>query len=74
MPEELRRQLTFLMRLWQAQSGGQLVWRISLEDAYTGTRMGFADLASLIIFLDDQTSDDQQTANDGPSSTTGEME
>lgn len=74
MTDELCRHLTFLMRLWQVQSGGKLVWRISLEDAYTGTRVGFADFISLVAFLNAQISIDQQTDNDSPSSTTGAME
>ena len=47
---------SFLLRLWQIRSGGKVVWRASLESAQTGERCGFADLASLIAFLEQQTS------------------
>jgi hypothetical protein len=47
---------SYLLRLWQASSDGKGVWRASLESAQTGERRGFADLASLFTFLEQQTS------------------
>lgn len=49
------RYLAYLVRLWQVQDQGEFVWRASLEDAHTGERRGFPDLASLCAFLTEQT-------------------
>lgn len=43
--------LSYLLRLWQTQSGGELVHRASLESAHTGERVGFANLDDLFEFL-----------------------
>jgi hypothetical protein len=54
---EPRRYRAYLLRLWQAQGeDGHPVWRAALEDARTGERHGFADLARLYAFLNKQTS------------------
>jgi hypothetical protein len=50
-----RRYLSYLLRLWETQSEGALVWRASLESALTGERQGFASLADLIAFLEQET-------------------
>ena len=55
MGEEQRRYLSYLLRLWQIESKGQLVWRASLEDARTGERQGFASIDALLAFLREQT-------------------
>ena len=60
MSEE-RRRLSYLLRLWQAEREGALVWRASLESAHTGERRGFANLAELYAFLEQETS----AANEG---------
>ena len=53
---EPRRYRAYLLRLWQAEAeGDRLVWRAALEDARTGERHGFADLAQLWAFLETQT-------------------
>lgn len=53
---EPRRYRVFLLRLWQAETdAGHLVWRAALEDARSGERQGFADLAQLCAFLEAQT-------------------
>jgi hypothetical protein len=53
---EPRRYHAHLLRLWQAQGDdGHLVWRAALENARTGERHEFADLARLCAFLDAQT-------------------
>jgi hypothetical protein len=54
------RQQVYLLRLWQVESDGCFVWRASLEDAYTGERQGFADLALLYTFLTKQMAVDPQ--------------
>ena len=56
MPDESHEYHSFLLRLWRTSSHGNAVWRASLESAQTGERCGFADLASLIAFLEEQTS------------------
>jgi hypothetical protein len=53
---ESRRYRVYLLRLWQATGkDGQPAWRAALEDARTGERLGFADLARLCAFLRKQT-------------------
>jgi len=54
---EQRRYRVFLLRVWQADDNGRSVWRAALEDARTGERHGFADLARLCAFLEEQTDD-----------------
>jgi hypothetical protein len=46
--------LSYLLRLWQETGEGLPVWRASLESPQSGERRGFADLASLIAFLEEQ--------------------
>jgi hypothetical protein len=46
-----------MVRLWKVQSGGQPVWRVSLEDPHTGERKSFASLESLLAFFDEETKD-----------------
>jgi hypothetical protein len=55
MPEEAQEYQSYLLRLWRTSSHGNAVWRASLESAQTGERRGFADLASLLAFLEQQT-------------------
>jgi hypothetical protein len=55
---EPRRYRVYLLRLWLAEGeGGRPVWRAALEDARTGERRGFADLARLCAFLEAITAD-----------------
>jgi hypothetical protein len=51
MGQEQRAYLSYLLRLWQTQSGDVLVWRASLENARTGVRRSFADPAEMFSFL-----------------------
>ena len=45
----------YLLRVWQADDAdGRVVWRAALDDARTGERRGFADLARLCAFLREQ--------------------
>jgi hypothetical protein len=55
MSEERRRRLSYLLRLWQAEQEGASVWRASLESAHTGERWGFASVAELYAFLEQET-------------------
>ena len=55
MSKEKRRYISFLLRLWQAESKGDLVWRASLESSRTEERWGFANLDELLVFLRQQT-------------------
>lgn len=50
-----RRDRVFLLRLWPVLSGGQLVWRASLEDPRTGKHLGFGNLDDLVAYLRMQT-------------------
>jgi hypothetical protein len=55
-----RRRLSYLLRLWQAEQEGAVVWRASLESASDrfgrpGERRGFASLAELYAFLEQET-------------------
>jgi hypothetical protein len=45
---------SYVLRMWEVESEGQRVWRASLQDAHSGARRGFADLAALTAFLAEQ--------------------
>jgi hypothetical protein len=57
MADAQRRYKAFLLRLWQERSGGEWVWRASLEDPHRHVRKGFPDLERLSAFLREQTED-----------------
>ena len=44
----------WLLRCWREAGAGPAaaVWRCSLEDAHTGARRGFADLAAMAAFVE----------------------
>ena len=63
MDGERRQYRSYLLRLWQAQSGDSSIWRASLEDVRSGERHGFADLEQLFAFLKQQTNGDTQAAD-----------
>lgn len=46
-----QRYLAYLVRLWTVHDNGDVVWRASIENAHTGERCAFADLAGLFVFL-----------------------
>ncbi len=48
---KVRRYESYLLRLWESDEAGQLIWRASLESTETGQRHGFADLDSLFTYL-----------------------
>lgn len=54
MPHSKVEGLSFLLRLWQVEDNGGVLWRASLEDAL-GNQWGFADLVALSTFLQNQT-------------------
>jgi len=56
MSSEHRHYVSYLLRLWQTRSGGELIWRASLESPHTGERRGFASLDELFTFLQKETS------------------
>lgn len=55
MSKEKRRYISFLLRLFETESKGDLVWRASLERSGTEERWGFASLDELFAFLRQQT-------------------
>jgi len=46
--------LAFLLRLWWENGGDSPHWRASLERPRSGERLGFASLASLFAFLENE--------------------
>ena len=54
MSEKERRYIAYLVRLWQIERKGQLLWQASLEDARTGKRQGFTSVETLFDFLRQQ--------------------
>jgi hypothetical protein len=55
MSGEHRRYLSYLLRLWQTEREGALVWCACLEGPTTGERQGFVGLADLCAFLAQET-------------------
>lgn len=57
---EPRQYHAYLLRFWNERDrvAGCRRWRFSLEDPHTGERRGFADLAGLIAWLQNETTDD----------------
>lgn len=47
-----QRYLAYMVRLWTVRHNGYVVWRASAENAHTGERHAFADLAGLIDFFE----------------------
>jgi hypothetical protein len=43
--------LSYLLRLWAVEDGGERIWRASLESPRSGQRTGFASLDDLFDFL-----------------------
>jgi hypothetical protein len=54
MADSRRRYRSYLLRVWQAGNGAAPEWRISLEDVITHERHSFAELASMLAFLEEQ--------------------
>jgi hypothetical protein len=45
---------SYLLRMWVSGEKGQTEWRVQLQDARTGERLGFSSLERLFAFLEDQ--------------------
>ena len=65
MSEKQPRYLSYLLRLWQVENKGQLVWRASVEDSRTSERRGFASIEALLLFLREQTDVVTDSLEDG---------
>ena len=55
MDKEQPDYLSYLLRLWRVDGEENAVWRASLESPHTGERRGFAKLADLFTFLEEET-------------------
>jgi hypothetical protein len=42
---------SYLLRLWQVPTNGEIAWRILLENVQTGEKCGFASLEELQFYL-----------------------
>ena len=69
-----RRYQSFLLRLWQSDEAGRLVWRASLESADGGQRHGFSNLHGLFAYLEAVCQAMEQHRETGSSPTTGQDE
>jgi hypothetical protein len=49
------RYLSYLLRLWRESNGEPPLWRASLETPQSHMRQGFASLADLFAFLENET-------------------
>ena len=47
-----RHHTSYVLRLWQVERGGRMIWRASLQNSDTGERRGFTTLAGLLRFLE----------------------
>jgi len=45
---------SYLLRLWVEDTNGKPVWRISLEDPFSGERRGFASRRDLCAYLEEK--------------------
>ena len=74
MAKKSRRYQSFLLRLWQSDEAGRLVWRASLESADGGQRHGFSNLPGLFAYLEAACEALEQRRDTGPSPMTGQDE
>ena len=51
MGTEQAKYQAYLLRLWQVRAAGRWVWRASLEDAQSGSRLGFDSVEALCSHL-----------------------
>ena len=56
--------LSYLLRVWLVRDSGKSVWRGSLEDPFTGDRMGFANILELFIYLTTQIDKNDQDTDE----------
>ena len=45
---------SYLLRLWTEDTNGKRIWRISLENPFSGERRGFAKLKDLFTYLEEK--------------------
>ena len=64
--------LAYLLRLWQANSNEQTIWRASLENPHTGERHAFGTLDALFMFLGAETG--AVTRQEMPDADSGQIE
>jgi hypothetical protein len=55
MTTHASRYKAFLLRIWQVENDGKLIWHASLEDSHTNERQGFSSLDALFEFLKGET-------------------
>lgn len=70
VPEGSREQpdyQSYLLRLWRAREAGNPVWRASLKSTHTGKQVGFANVESLLAFLEGQIAIAEQRISGGES-------
>lgn len=48
-----QRYLAYMLRMWRVGED-RMAWRVSLENAHTGARQGFASLDALVAFLEEE--------------------
>lgn len=48
----MERYHALLLRIWRVEGEGQRRWRASIENAHSGERRGFSDLAALLAYLE----------------------
>jgi len=51
---------SYLLRLWEEDINGKQVWRISLENPFSGDRRGFVNLKDLCAFLKDKMQEENE--------------
>jgi hypothetical protein len=52
---EQRCYLSYLVRLWQTERDGEIVWLATAENPHTTERQAFAGLEALFAFLEEKT-------------------
>jgi hypothetical protein len=62
MSDEPRRYRSYLLRMWQEPLPRPCAWRASLLDSQTGELQGFADIAQLFAFLEQQIAEPETSA------------
>ena len=62
--DEKGKYLSYLLRVWLVRVSGEHIWRGSLEDPFTGERMGFANLKEVFIYLTRQIDENHQDTDE----------
>ncbi len=61
---KLEKYHSYLLRVWLVRVNRKSVWRGSLENPFTGERMGFANLRELFIYLTIQIGENEQDTDE----------